>query len=138
VLTALQVEQQEQQQQQHLCAADTVSLMEQLASISRAHSSGAGSSSNAMFVEDQALQQLLPLVGTTGLRTFVCCCCCCFDCMRPDCWLSRSCSSRFCRLVCEMFLYIPTIICAGGAALLRRYATAACMWCRYNCTTGFC
>uniref|UniRef100_A0A383WE98 Uncharacterized protein n=1 Tax=Tetradesmus obliquus TaxID=3088 RepID=A0A383WE98_TETOB len=75
VLTALQLEQQQQQQQQQqkgqqqqlqLSAADMLSLMEQLAAIGRAHSAGAASSSsssssNSVFVEDQALQQLLSL-----------------------------------------------------------------------------
>ncbi|KAF6257226.1 hypothetical protein COO60DRAFT_1701921 [Scenedesmus sp. NREL 46B-D3] len=64
-----QQQQQQQQQQQHLqhlqlSAADTVSLMEQLATVSRAHSSRGTttiSSSNSVFLEDQALQQLLPL-----------------------------------------------------------------------------
>jgi hypothetical protein len=63
VLTALQLEQQQQQQLQ-LSAADTLSLMEQLATIGRLYSAGASSSSsNSVFVEDQALQQVLPLVS---------------------------------------------------------------------------
>lgn len=74
VLAALQQEQQQhreatpdQQQQQPLLlnAADTLSLMEQLATISKASSSSNGSTvgSSSTFVEDQALQQLLPLVS---------------------------------------------------------------------------
>jgi hypothetical protein len=67
VLAVLQQQQQQQQQQQaqlQLNAGDTVNLMEQLASISKAHSSGTPSSnSNSVFLEDQALQQLLSLVS---------------------------------------------------------------------------